>query len=509
MQKLGNRLLVTPPPKHDESLTGYLVRLSDLNNYGGPEWILSAAGIYKGHNSWQWPSFVFRHSTDLEKLRELMGLSLPHLETLLYPPAEAAGTSLGTHLFYDSPVPQSMIHPQPPKVCPACLKESPYCRRIWDFKLVTCCPTHGCLLVDECQNCHKKLKWYRPATSFCECGLDLRKAHLQSTNDAAARLSGILCRLCGLSGSPNDMAIGEHNPLATLNLEYAVVAVLFLSSRIIHGHITGGGMVLPSNREVHEILLQTASIFENWPDGFHAFIESKRSVTRRSDRRNPRHSLDKLYSYLFNKARLSASELDFFRDEFVRYLELSGEKHRARPALKYITKKEAAKRLGMCTKSLRPLISEGKLKTVMPESWRINHHFIDAGSVENLKEELSQLIDAKRAAKWLGVSTRVIEQLTAAGCLAPARGPSVDGHNKLRFNQRDVINLMRNITSRLPKGDPLFTRCPDLRMAVQRFGPSNANLASKIKAIQAGYLFPLKPSVARLSPKMESLSLPF
>lgn len=70
MRKLGSRLLMTSPPEPDESLTGYLVRLSTLNNYKGPAWILSAAGLAKGQGTWKWPSFVFRHSVELKNLGE-------------------------------------------------------------------------------------------------------------------------------------------------------------------------------------------------------------------------------------------------------------------------------------------------------------------------------------------------------------------------------------------------------------------------------------------------------
>lgn len=520
MQKLTNRLLITPPLKHDESLTGYLVRVADLNNYDGPYWLMSVAGLDKGNGTWRWPSFVFSSSTNLKNLGETLGLSSPQLETLLYPPAEAVGVGAGNYMFYGAPVPQSVIHPQSAKICPMCLKESPHCRRVWDFKLVTCCPTHQCLLVDMCPRCNTKLKWCRRAIISCSCGFDLRRTGLQPINDAAYRLSGIFHRLCGLPAIPQEDVTGESNPLPTIKLENAVAAVLFFSSILLDGSTIGYGMALLSNRDVHNVLVQAASIFEGWPDRFHAFMESYFTESLHQTIRSSRDQRSRFYRHFFLNARLSDTELDFFRSEFGLYMKLRKDKRTARKDkrtawhgtsdMKYISFAEAKRRLKSDDRVLRRFISQGKFKTIVKEDRR-KRLLVEAESVERLKEELNQLIDVNKAAKWLGVPPRVVKSLSYSRCLAPARGPWVDGSYKLLFAQRDVVNLMRDITSRLPKRDPLFVHCPDLRMAVKRFGPSRADLASKIKAILGGDLFPLKqPAKSKRFPlKAESPHLPF
>ena len=53
--RAGEQLLRTPPPLPDESLMGYILRLSELNYYESPRWILDLAGlkIYSLRNGWR------------------------------------------------------------------------------------------------------------------------------------------------------------------------------------------------------------------------------------------------------------------------------------------------------------------------------------------------------------------------------------------------------------------------------------------------------------------------
>ena len=102
-------------------------------------------------------------------------------------------------------------------------------------------------------------------------------------------------------------------------------------------------------------------------------------------------------------------------------------------------------------------------------------------------------------------------ELGRARCIRPARGPYVDGYKVLQFDPKEAEGLMRNITGRLPEGDPLRKQCTDLRVAVKRFGPSKLDLLNKIKAILGGKLLPRKQPlrVRRVTAQVKSLYLPF
>lgn len=511
MSGVHPRLLLTDSPKPDESLTGYLMRLSALNSYESPRQLLALADI-GGDSNWQQVPFAFRRCADLERLRELTGITLPELANLLYPPAE--GRFAGDHLFFGSPIPRTAIQPRAPKVCPACLEESAHCRRIWDFKLVTCCPIHRRLLADECPSCGQRIGGSRPAPCMCPCGFDLRSFCTRPVADAASRLSCFFYHLCGVDSGIKEGSIDAQNPLAPLSLEHAATAVLFISSRLLTGgQITGTGLGSLYNREVHELLVRTGSIFERWPERFFKFVDAKREQVRAANKSKFARQFGTLYGYLFERGRLLRAELNFFRDAFARYLELqqfgSHLIRRVKINPKYITKREAGARLGMTELWVYRFALQGKLNMATREGCQ-SRILIEADSVEKLKNELSQLLDLRGTAKCLGVPLLVAHRLIRAGCLTPRRGKEIDGCPKLYFARADVEGLLKNITSRLPLHDPLSKNCPDLRLAVKRFGPMDDNLPNKIKAILAGRLFPRKkPIKKRRAPTLESPALPF
>lgn len=115
---------------------------------------------------------------------------------------------------------------------------------------------------------------------------------------------------------------------------------------------------------------------------------------------------------------------------------------------------------------------------------------MEAESVERLGEELHRLLGTIEVAKCLGVSQPTVVELAAAGFLKVVRGPKIDGYKWLKFDRRDVENLIKSITNRLPEYDPLFKHCPDLRTAVKGFGQPKWGLIRTIKAILAGSLLP-------------------
>jgi hypothetical protein len=141
------KLLITPKPEKDEGFISYLVRLTEANAYDTPSWILSLSNIDYMELQWKF-SFVFCHSDGLNKLAKLTGALLSELTALLYLPAnliERPGIE-DEYNFYGAFLNRSIIRPHWPKVCPKCLIDFGYCRRVWDCSLVTACPLHECLL---------------------------------------------------------------------------------------------------------------------------------------------------------------------------------------------------------------------------------------------------------------------------------------------------------------------------------------------------------------------------
>ncbi|GEM_PF-6735652 len=59
-------------------------------------------------------------------------------------------------------------------LCPVCLDETPYSKAIWDVALVSCCPCHRTMLVDRCPQCGLLVSIRRNKVCQCRCGHDYR-----------------------------------------------------------------------------------------------------------------------------------------------------------------------------------------------------------------------------------------------------------------------------------------------------------------------------------------------
>jgi hypothetical protein len=134
------RLLLRPKPDKGESFIGYLVRLTELNGYDTPSWILSLSGIDYMELQWTF-AFIFSKSKGLEKLAHLTNNALSDLNPLLYLPADSSQgyTTEHEYNFYGALLNRSIIRPHCPKICPECLLQFGYCRRLWDCSLMSAC----------------------------------------------------------------------------------------------------------------------------------------------------------------------------------------------------------------------------------------------------------------------------------------------------------------------------------------------------------------------------------
>src|SRR5436305_358442 len=118
------KLLVRPKPEKSESFIGYLVRLTELNWYDTPSWIMSLSDIDYTELQWTF-SFVFSQSKGHEKLAQLTNRALSDLTQLLYLPAKSFRGYSTEHEygFYGAFLNRSIIRPHGPKICPKCLSE--------------------------------------------------------------------------------------------------------------------------------------------------------------------------------------------------------------------------------------------------------------------------------------------------------------------------------------------------------------------------------------------------
>src|SRR2546421_2395892 len=155
MMNRRDLLLIRGKPNADESLMGYIIRLTERNGYPSPSWIVKRAELNYGIN--RSCSFVYKSPETLSGLSHLTGASISELAAITYSPEKSY--RYDSCLFYGNVLHQSFVRLGYPKLCPHCLSESPYCRRVWDLPAATTCLKHKCLLMDECPSCMRRISW--------------------------------------------------------------------------------------------------------------------------------------------------------------------------------------------------------------------------------------------------------------------------------------------------------------------------------------------------------------
>lgn len=206
----------TPPPYSDESLAGYLLRLTERNYYPSPHWLLHLAGL-KGRVRLYFPVNLDQSSllSQLIKIKDYLLRAMaygafckPYEKDLLIYPIANCGR----------------------KLCPICLSESAYCRRLWDCELINTCPFHRRLLLDKCPQCHQQIQWSRGGVTRCPCGFDFRTTIPLAASSYQVNLALYLFAIEGDSSCRIrlEKIYGAKNPIFELNVQQFSVFSSFL-----------------------------------------------------------------------------------------------------------------------------------------------------------------------------------------------------------------------------------------------------------------------------------------
>ena len=326
------KLLRRDSPRPDESLMGYILRLTELNGYETPSWIMKSAGLDYSQLR-QTCSLLFQPPENLCQLAEVAGITVPELAPLMYSHVSSPGAT-PLFSFCGAPVPKYVLRPARPKVCPHCLSATGYCRRIWDLLPLTTCLYHECLLIDQCPECEWRITWIRNGVSICRsCGLDLRESPIKRVKDSELELARHIHRLCDLPAAGGAASPDEHKRSQLLGLSLGdLLSILLFTASLFNGPdqlwpwryslpVDGGW----NNEESHSSLLKAYSVFEDWPEGYYSFLhwmrpERGNASGSQPSRHKRRKDLEKIRHALSTK--LSASQFDFMREAFKDYLEL-------------------------------------------------------------------------------------------------------------------------------------------------------------------------------------------
>lgn len=461
-----DRFLFSDEPQVDESFIGYLLRLVELNDYDTVSWILQLAGIKDySHSKF---GFVFNPSVVLSPLSRLTGVEESKLTPLLYQPVKEPGQVIAVcHSVFGLSVPQYLIRPRHPKVCPTCLRESAYARKAWELTPITVCPIHKTLLLDECPRCKNHINWSRTSVSKCACEFDWRKLKPGVVEDSELTVTRQIYRLFGLPlGTAESECLNADNPLYNLGLEQFLSVILFIAGQYEGLIDTKGKKLAPSRRndEIHKLFCRAFDAFNDWPNNYFAFLDWRRdSIPDTRHTHGLRRDFNQ-YKYALY-VRLGADCYRFMRDTFEKYItghwnggymtSLTRLNDEARRGKKYFSQAEVAKRvLKISPKYIKGLVSAGKLIAVERQHAGRKIVLIEAESVWRLKEKLQNRCYLAQVEANLGLHARRVMELVEHGLLTPLRGPTIDGCSDWTFDSEEVAALLDNLERRVTNDAP-------------------------------------------------------
>ncbi|WP_185850729.1 TniQ family protein [Bacillus velezensis] len=128
------RLLLTPKPLEDESLAGYILRITDYNGYENSSWIYTMAQIKKKK--------IVRGDAgkiSLELLSNITGITERELWSMTFNDKIMDTTNLG---FIRTGFKLGI---------------NLYADKIWNYTVNVICPIHNLYLVNECPRCNSKI----------------------------------------------------------------------------------------------------------------------------------------------------------------------------------------------------------------------------------------------------------------------------------------------------------------------------------------------------------------
>lgn len=435
------RLLRTPPPECDESLLGYVLRLTEANHYDNASWVTNLAGINVNFSTGGW-LILNRDDTDLTALEAITGLRPGTLESLKY---QVAGWKRDVS-FQGVSLSADVMNLSCPKVCPACLQETNHCRRVWDLLPYTACSLHEVFLINICPSCHRRLSWARRMVSCCRCGADWRnapKVRANSLDLKASRRIGELCRTETVRATEQ----GDNEPLYQLDLSELCEALLLFAC---YYSILKSGMPLTTETRHtadHEAFSHAFSALEEWPHGFEGFMEKfGLSPAGRYPKVGPIFQLHR---------RARKGKLDFItitleeyiENAFAPYEEVLNQTQKLHK--RFIPVTELALYSAAGPRHLEWLLHSGRVR-VCKKTWNgRDEMLVDLDSVARYKERLALCFTSADAAEHLGISVDEVGELVWYGCLTPVSGPSVDGFSEWRFYGDESERLLEAVDAKV------------------------------------------------------------
>ena len=353
--------------------------------------------------------------------------------------------------FLNHWVPSRLLLRRDMAVCPACLAEEPYHRRVWDHVQLKVCPHHRIELVRVCATCASEgrtgtMAWCRSDMLHCSKGHPLVGQPVEAA--PAWRGHAAVYRYCGIPCEGPDFPEAlQALPLqALLDLLSFFGRMELVVARGNPAAFRGAGTTTDAR-----VLETGAEIALGWPDSFNGLANgvraaqpSKKGLSRRYDRlhRFVHGSVGQPYENMLKEAYAThlASQADISDRAFPEFLVMPSTVGKA------LQRVEAAEALGLGHRAFRSLMESELWNGFTPLLRGVDREELYLrDEVMALRRKLDRLVTPSTLSEHLGLGRGKGKQMADAGLL-PVYG----------WNRHSKRNETRSIC--LSDADELFGR---------------------------------------------------
>lgn len=474
------RILRTAKPHADESLNGLLLRISEINGYERPGWLLELARV---------PENAVTARTALDGLAYAIRQPVSALQERAYwnpaPKTRAFAT------FFGEPVRNYHIERRGVRVCPRYLEENGHCRAMWDIRLVTVCPEHDCALLDSCPGCRQPITWARRSVAACDCGCDWRAVASAPADPQVAELAAVIH---GAAGFPVRRKINrdQWSWLRRAQLIDVLDAIYIFGAygmsggqpvaKLLSGHRSAADMQI--------LLKEAAGVLCDWPLGFHRFLDKIRASRSTDAKTGIVSEFGEFYSALHR--RFAKRRLGFLQSAFQDYLAKNWDGGYAKPQARwakpsgnmtFVGRPDVARILGISPQTVDVLLREGELEgETRPMGASRSFAVVTRRSLNEYQKRRRHIIESEQAAQLLGISRGTYREMVNAGVVKANRQRMAHRPRKAFEVDRRLID---GLLSRLERqAVPGFRGIlVDYKTAVGRLGRKHEGNVGLIKAV--------------------------
>ncbi len=486
------KFLVHPKPFKDESLKGYIARIATLNGCESPSWVYQEAGLTGKKNKIINANKISPSKVSLKMLAELTDTQESELWNLTFYNefGDFEETSFNNTII--NYLKMSSLNNLNTKICPLCLKENLYFRKLWELTIYNVCHKHNCLMVCKCPKCNSNVNLRISPIGQCECGFEYKAIKPIYVSDDYSELEKAINEKITINSFHKEF----DNKLTNLDFRLFVYLVVDLS-KLLKRQNNSSGVNLELTFDYNESSLAYKA-FSNWPQEFYNFIEFYNGIHKEKNNIES-FGLKEFGSLIsiINRYKKLDSNFHFIVDEFETYVlqEWEGVLRVGGIAVNPIAQKrkwtfseEAAKQLNIGRNSLQYLLEKGILKARIFDKGTRKYVAISNESIDEYKTKLKEEISFKEASEILNIHTSKLNEIVEAGIVKKGN-LSFKGK---KVYKSSVYSLLSDINSKEKSYKGVKGNLLDFQTTLKMFNSSGKSIVELINSIMEVEITPIK-----------------